>query len=150
MKNKIYPILTLNLIFIILFMGLASAVINYSNIPTLSKNGNSASISVTSDTTETLQFTIDDITYKGKTIIFDPINNVPMTENQSADIPITYTIPSGFNFKFGESFSTILTSEGLTSNDVKTQSISFESSNFCSFDNDGELDVSIKDINVKG
>jgi len=150
MKNKIYPILTLNLILTVLFIGLASAVVTFSNVPTLSQSGNSAQITATSNINETVQFTIDDISYRGKTITFNPISNVNMISSQPQTIPITYTIPSNFDFKFGESFSTTLTSQGLTSNDIKTQTITFVASDFCSFGNEGNLDVSIRNINVNG
>jgi len=128
MKNKNLTLFGVSALFILLLVSFVSATITISDVPQLSKTGDSFSITVETDEVETIDFSVDSISYSGKTITFTSTSE--SFNNESKSITIDYNIPSGFEFELGEDYSTILTATGSVS-DEATQSIEFEDPDYC-------------------
>jgi hypothetical protein len=151
MTNKTFTLLSLGILALLVLTSFASAEITFSNIPTLSQNETSFTINVTSNKTENVSFSATTITdYNGRTINFTS-SSASFADNSSM-ITINYVIQNGFDF-FGKTYSTTLTAEGENSEN-KTQSLSFATTNFCSFESNyfdtlnSKLKVEIRDISV--
>lgn len=66
--------------------------------------------------------------------------------NTTREVTITYIVPSGFDFDFGDEYSTTLTANGNVSGS-DTELIAFQENNdLCSAGNPGNLEVEIRDI----
>lgn len=132
MANKTLTLFSLGILTLLVLTSFASAEITFSNVPTLSRTGNSFSINVTSNTSETVNFAATTITDSdGKNITFTPLSSVAFNSN-TLTITMSYSIDAGFDF-FEEIYSTTLTADG-TSSLEKNQTLSFEEMTFCSYD----------------
>lgn len=124
---------------LLLIAGFGSAAITFSNVPTLSRTGNSAAITITGITSNP---TLTPIIQNGKTINFtathDSITNIT-TINYSA---------TDFNFYFGKTYPTTLTA--INGSENATQTISFEVATPNEYSNyNNNLQVNIDDISVE-
>ena len=154
MKNKILTSFIAG-IFALLLISLVSATISFSNVPTLSQTGDSFTITVTTNETEVIDFTASEILdSNGKKISFTPVLGVSFTNDTPQTITVNYTIESGFDFEFGETYTTTLTADGDVSPENATQTLNFEQTSFCEWDDNeadettGDLQVKIRDISV--
>lgn len=152
MKAKIFSSLGFVVLFLLVLTGFTSATISFSEIPTLNQTGNSFTINVTTNETESINFSLSTIEdYDNRAITFSiPSNNINFN-GDSAIITVNYNIESEFNF-FGKEYSTTLIANGSNSG-VYSQKLSFETINFCSYENDfdnfgNRIKIEIKDINV--
>lgn len=153
MKSKVLSLFGLGILALIVFTSLVSAAITFTNVPTLSRNGTSATINISSTINETLNFTLTTITESGKTITFSPISDLVISDAPAPHtLTLTYFIQDDFDFRLGKTYSTILTATGTTSPAVP-QTISFEVSDPSNYiedvADDGKLDISIDDITVE-
>ena len=151
MKSKIFGLLSLSVLATVMLMSFAFATITISN-PTLSQTGTSATITISSDQNEAIDFSgLSTITESGKTITFNPISSIVINDTDSQTITLNYVIQSGFDFYLGKTYSTTLTASGDTSPNV-SQALSFEvTEDLCDASNpSGNIKVSIKDISNKG
>jgi len=132
---------------LVVLMSVASAAITFSDIPTLEQDGTSFNIDVTTDQTETIDFSATSITDgNGKTITFtSSIGN--SFNNETLEITINYIVEVGFEFEFGETYSTTLTADGSVS-DNDTITLTFEETPFYNGENEGELVISNIDFNT--
>jgi len=144
MKSKLFCLVAFGILTIFL-VGLASAAITFSNVPTLSQEGSSFTIKVTTNENETIDFTasaIDD--GYGNQITFTPNSTVSFTAGIPRDVIIDYTVETDFDFRFGEEYFTTLTADGT---EDATQTLYFEKV-FCDYGNPADLDVKIEKIKV--
>jgi len=124
MKNKSLTFSVLGVLTLLTLLSFASATITLTNAPTLSRDGNSFTITVTSTVNDTLSFSSTPVTTaNGKIITFTPLTLVPVTANVSQPITINYTVQNDSQFTFGTNYSTTLTATGLSS---ATSTLSFE------------------------
>jgi hypothetical protein len=152
-NNKSLGFLGLGVLFVLALLSFASATITFSSVPTLLRSGNSFTISVTSNVTETIDFTATSITTaNGKIITFTPLTAVSFTGNASVPetktVIINYTVPSDSQFTFGTSYSTTLTADGASSPDATTL-LSFEDIPSEYLNNNNSLAINIDDTSVE-
>jgi uncharacterized membrane protein len=149
MKSKILTLSIASVFLAVLILNFTSAILIISNVPTLSQTGNSFTITVQSDQTETANLDVAPVgDGKGNTITFTPLNSVALTANTSKLVTINYAVPSSFDFSFEKDYSTALTAQGSLSSEV-TQMLNFEK-DICEGvgDHGGDLRVSIDDVTV--
>jgi len=155
MKTKKLNILFASLFAFVFLIGLASATMTLTPaITTLPQTTGTHTFdfTITSDVavTDTINFTATTILdSNSNTITFTtiPSASYTFTAGESKVITMTYIVSTIFNFEFTEEYKTTLTATGTTSG-TATKTISFEASNFCAYNNTGELKVSIEDIQV--
>lgn len=149
MKSKLFSLIAFSIFATVFLVGLASAAITFSDVPTLTRDGTSFTVTVTTDVNESISFsasTIDD--GYGNQITFTSLPGSSFTEDIPKEITMDYTVDSDFNFNFDEDYSTILTANGGVSPDA-TQTLYFEK-DFCDdCENPADLDVKIDSIDVK-
>lgn len=151
MKNKNSFLVFAGLFLLLTLVGIASAAITFSSVPTLSPAGNSATITISSNQNETVNFSLTTITSNGKTITFTNPSSITINDSVPQTLTLNYVVQSGFEFEFQEEYSTTLTATGSVSGTM-TQQISFsKNSEFCSVgkDNIGDLKVEIRDVTLK-
>ena len=154
MKTKKLNILFASIFALVFLIGLASAIITLSaTTPILiPQTSGTFNFSLTSDVnmTDTINFTAITITdSNGKTISFTTIPDTFYTFVAGVPQPYTmnYLVSPDFNFEFPNEYKTTLIANALVSTDATIQLI-FEPSNFCKYNNLGELSVRIKDVKV--
>ena len=146
MKAKSLTLMIASVFSLILLVGLASAAISISSVPTLSQSGSSFTFDVSSNETETVTLTAETITSGSKSIVFTPI--VVSLDNNASSVTMDYNA-SNFNFEFGESYSTTLLAQGDVSPDNATATLNFADSSYCRVGNThGNIVISIEDINI--
>ena len=161
MKNQIktFGLIGFSILALMLAVNFVSAVISFSNIPTLSRESgiNSNIITVTSDQNETIDFSgLSSITTKnGKTVTFTIPSSITVTAGSPKDVTISYDVPVDSEFEFGNTYITSLTASGDVSPDDATQPLTFEQTPFCEWDdgiaedtNHIDLETQIRDITV--
>lgn len=135
----------------VLVLGLASAALTFSNVPTLEQNLSSTSFSfdIKSADNDSVDFSIDTIVTSNGNITFDSIPTMSLVEDVTETITVSYTFDSNFEFEFGKTYSTTMRTEGhnLTLNPAVTKALSFESATFCEFGKRGN-DLEIVEINI--
>jgi hypothetical protein len=152
MTTKRLTLAIASVLSLLLLVSLVSATITFTSVPTLSKSSgtHTADIVITSNETETITFNAPvSITQSGKTITFIQPSDISLVANTPETMQLQYTVPSGFEFQIGKTYSTNLIADGTIS-PQKSQSLSFASSSYCSVENEGNLKVDIRDINVIG
>ncbi|MDO8468002.1 MAG: putative S-layer protein [Nanoarchaeota archaeon] len=153
MKTKKLYLAIASLLSLLVLTSLVSAAITFTSVPTdISQSSGSFNVVVNSAEARSISFSASQIIEGGKKITFNGPQNEVFTAGQSKTIPISYTVESGFDFKFGNSYQTTLTAAGDDSVS-KTATISFQTdSDFCSTgkDNLGDLDVTINLNNLVG
>ncbi len=148
MEAKRLSLLIVSVLTLIVLTAFSSATLTLTGFPsTLSHTSGNFTFFATTDVVggETVTFSVNDIAYEGKTIDF----SVPAPALVTTDTPVTvtYTIESGFAFDFAEQYQTTLTATGTTSPTV-TKTIPFSESEFCQFDNKGDLKVTVRNVDV--
>ncbi|MDA3836271.1 MAG: putative S-layer protein [Nanoarchaeota archaeon] len=145
MKTKTFAF-AISILATVLFMSLASAAITVNaSLTQLTQDGTNFTFQVTSNETESLTITTASI-IDGQTITFND-QAASVTNGTAQDITITYNT-NDFEFVLGQTYSTTLTIEGNTSDNV-TKTVTFEETNFCEdVANEGRLDVVIEDFKV--
>jgi hypothetical protein len=112
MKNKSLGFSVLGILTLLTLLSFASATITFTNVPTLSRDGNSATVTITSTDNGTVAFTTPTpvITANGKTITF---NLTSLVISDAVPTPhtitINYVVPNESQFTFGTNYSTTLT-----------------------------------------
>jgi len=131
-NNSPPTFLTASLIALVLFSSSVSATITFPVVPTLSQSGNSDTIKITSTENETVSLSINDV----EGIIFTVPSTVVLTAGIPSEITINYNIPSGFDFDFGQSYSTTLTvtDSSTPTPMLYTQRIYFQESDYKSIE----------------
>jgi hypothetical protein len=152
MKMKTLNLLFASVFAMVFLMAFASATITLtSSTSTLSQTGGSFSVTVASNENETVNLTMPSISDGfGKVITFTLVPTqviINTVTNPSSVVTVNYVVESGFNFEFAESYSSSLSAVGNVSSQA-TKAFKFEGSDFCEFDNKGNLKVSIEDITV--
>ncbi len=151
MISKTFNLLCLSIFTLILFVGLGSATITISQLTpsTLPQTSGFFSITITTNQNETITFFgFNDIVEGSDKITFTPLSQITLNNN-SQIINVTYTVPSGFDFKLGKLYSTTLIASGVSTVNA-TQTLSFEINNqVCEYNNPGNLDIRIRDISVE-
>jgi hypothetical protein len=148
MKNKSLNFVIAGVLAFVFLISFASATLSFSNVPTLSQTGNSASITITSTENETVSFSLTSINSEGKPITFDSISNLNINDSASQTVTINYIVPSDFDFEFQKSYETTLTVTG-TNSSANSQKIAFtKNTNICSINNIGDLKIDIRNIEV--
>lgn len=134
----------------IALIGFTSATITFTSIPTLSKTGTSAIILLKSDKNESISFSgLSPITESGNVIQFAIPLNTTLTENVVQSIVVDYTVPSGFTFVLGKTYSTDLIVTGTQPPAIITQTLSFSASDYCILGEKGNwisLDVTDEEL----
>ncbi|MFH1801301.1 MAG: putative S-layer protein [archaeon] len=151
MKTKIFTLLTAGIFALVLLTSFASAIVTFSNVPTLSQTGTSFTITATSDVNESVTFSATQIIDStGKLITFTPTSEA-LIENTPTTIIINYNVQTGFNFEFEKPYSTT-----LSASTGGSQLVSFaKNTGFCIFDGNeysnlnDDLEMEIRNINVK-
>ena len=149
MKAKTSGLFIVGILSLVICLSLVSATITFSNIPTLSKSGNSANITITSTKNETVTLSGLAIIVEGtRTITFTPLNTISLVENQPTLVTINYNVPSGFQFNVGKTYSTsLIVTDSTTPTPVSyTQTLTFAVSDFCTIADNTNLDITIDDI----
>ncbi len=152
MKTKKLNLLFASVFALVFLMGFASAAITLtSSVGELSQTSGSFDFTVSSDQNETIDLTLPSVSdNSGNTIIFSlSLDQVVIDTSveDSAIITVDYVVESGFNFEFGETYRATLSAVGDISNE-STRTFTFESSDFCEYNNQGDLKVTIEDIQV--
>ena len=148
MKQSKIALVFASIFLTLLLVGIVSAEITFSNVPTLDRNGNSATITISSTENEVVNFSLTSIDSGGKTITFDALSEITINGSTPQTITLNYNVPEDFDFEFQKEYSTTLTANGNIS-DSKTQKISFsKNTNVCSFDNLENFDVRIRELNI--
>jgi len=129
----------------VFLISLVSATITFTNVPTLSQTEDSFTITITSNETESVDLTSTSITEGSNEITFTP-QTVSLVADTAQEVTVDYTVPTNFEFELAKTYSTTLATEGTIS-DTATQTVSFEETDYCSYENLGELKVKIEDIN---
>lgn len=133
---------------LIFLMGFVSPTLTISGVTELDQEGSSFTFTISSTENETVNFSLEDITYESKTITFTSPAEINLnTLDAPQTITVNYTVETGFNFDFGEVFETTLTAQGDTSPE-KNQVFKFQDSEFCEYSNPGELRVRVTDVKV--
>jgi len=150
MKTKTLNLIIASIFTFVFLAGLASATITLSGVPTtLSQTGNSFTITVTSNQNETITLSAPSISDgHGKSITFTPVSVELNTSNPSDPVTVQYTVESGFQFEFANTYSSVLMVNGTVSGTVPV-TLNFASSDFCEYGNPGDLNVKISDVRVK-
>jgi len=155
MKAKLFNLLSFSLISLILFTSLASAATFTISPSTLSFDSSNSKTFVISNPVATplnvaFDSTISITGEDGYTITFDVTgvktgitNTTPSTITVDPQTTIDFS-----KFNLGESYSSNLVINSGT--DSKTIKIEIVSNDFCEFSNEGDLDLTIDDITVKG
>ena len=154
MKSKTL-LLSFGIMTALMIIGLASAAITFSNVPTLSQTGNSFTITVQSNIDDTITFASTAVTNDGETITFSSPSNIVFLANTPQTIQVNYTKSSGFIFEEGITYTTNFTAVGSSSS-TQSQLISFEVSDTpeeiqeCSLigNSGNDLDLEIDKFNV--
>ncbi|PJC45490.1 hypothetical protein CO037_01270, partial [Candidatus Pacearchaeota archaeon CG_4_9_14_0_2_um_filter_30_8] len=152
MEKKIGLMFGLILAFVMI-LNFASATVTLSTIPTLNHTSSSFKLNVTTDQNETINMSISNLVQGTKTITFSESPNTfdLNSSTTTQEVTVTYTVPSGFTFELGKTYSTTLTLHGNVSVD-KTQTINFDDSDYCNnVANQGNLEI--RDMNfdvIKG
>ena len=150
-KISLFAVTAIFILVILSAILVSAATITITSAPALSQTGNSVNIKLKSDVNETVTFSgLNDIIVGSKKVDFTlpTPNPVNLVADEEKTITIDYTVESGFVFEFGEDYSTILNLNGSSSG-LYTQKLSFESTDYCTADNNGELEVTIEDITVR-
>jgi len=152
MRSKLLSLIGLSILTIIIFLSVVSATLTFSNVPTLSQTGTSFDITISSDKNETVAFSgLEKITEGSEEITFTVPSNITINDTVSQVVTVNYAVDSGFDFEFGEIYSTTLQADGNFS-DLISQTVSFVvNTDACeSVQNLGNnLRVRIKDISVE-
>ena len=116
MNKRLFSVLGLGILALLVLTSFASAAVTFGTAPTLSAGSTSFTISATSDTTESVTFTVDSISDgSGHTIAFTPVTAqpVPFTGN-TVTLEFNYEIPSNFVFKSGVPYTTTIKGGSVT------------------------------------
>ena len=150
MKNKIV-FMVANLFAFVFLLGLVSATISITDIPTLGQTSGSFDVTISSDQNETINLSIADITQGSESITFALSDDSFELNNSSNNktVTVSYTISSWFCFDFVKDPSTTLIASGTVSSD-STKQINFPVSSFCEFGERGDLEITAIDVNNKG
>lgn len=152
-KNLIFGIASI--LSLLIAVSLVSAALTFSN-PSLDKDSGNhvTSLNVTNTGSEAVTFnvTITPLTLSegSSDIVFTAISgSQTIAANEQVSLPISYNVDSGFEFLLGKKYSVnVVLINNSTGSTISQKTLSFESSDFCSVSNNGELDISISDINV--
>ena len=146
MNNKKFTLLFAGVLSLVILSSLVSAAITFTNVPTLNQNGSATIINLTSNSTEQIYSVIvNSLLQDGKTITFTPAYINQITANYPTTISIVPTIPSDFEFKLGQTYSTTLTITSSVSG-TTTQTLSFGNTDYCRYGNVGSLEI--RSINI--
>lgn len=152
MKTKTLNLLFASVFALVFLIGFASATITLTSpVSTLSQSSGSFDFTVSSDQNETIDLTLPSVSdNSGHTIIFSLSSDQVVIDTSVEDsvlITVDYVVESGFNFEFDETYTAILSASGSVSNE-STRTFTFENSDFCEYSNEGNLKVTVKDIQV--
>ncbi|MBS3084947.1 putative S-layer protein [Candidatus Pacearchaeota archaeon] len=130
-------------------LSLAGATLSTSSISELGHSSGSFSVNITSTENETVDINIDSIVQGSREITFSGFPSSIVLNESSEEITINYSVPSGFVFELGQSYSTNLDLNGSVSGESSKQ-IRFEDSNFCEgVENNGNLNIREMDFTVE-
>ncbi len=152
MKTKTFNLLFASVFALVFLIGFSSAAISLtSSVTTLSQSSDSFDFTVSSDQNETIDLSIPSVSDdSGHTIIFSLSSDqvtIDTSVEDSVLITVDYVVEDGFNFEFGETYTATLSASGSVSNDT-SRTFNFGTSDFCEFSNQGNLKVTVKDIQV--
>ncbi len=145
MNNKMLGVFA-GLFLMVMLIGVASAALTISNVPSLSQDEDYFLFTIESDINDSVSVSVSPIVDETQTIEFEPTNNIELVNGTPQVVRVNYS-SEDFDFEFGEEYSTDMTITG--NNDSVVREISFESHNYCgTIPNEGELSVSIEDVEV--
>lgn len=147
MKTKTFSLTIAGLLAVALLLSFAGASISLSSVGGLSQTESSFDVEVTSNETELITLSVAPIEYGGKTITFTSTSQ-SVTNDTATTFTVGYTIESGFEFELGQDYTSTLTAEGSISSENSTQTIEFEDPDYCEYNDEGNLDLSIDDIDT--
>ncbi len=152
MKTKTLNLLFASVFALVFLIGFASATITLTSpVSTLSQTSGSFDFTVSSNENETIDLTIPSVSDgSGHTIIFSLSSDqitIDTSVEDSVLITVDYVVENGFNFEFGETYTATLSAAGSVSNDT-SKTFNFGTSDFCEFSNQGNLKVTVKDVQV--
>ena len=152
MKTKKLNLLFAGIFALVFLMTFASAALSLSGFPTelpQTPLTGSFNFEITSNLDTTVSFSMPDIIVGGEIIHFTVPLSTPLTTGVPQTLSVSYDIATDFDFEFGEEYIATLTATDLSSS-TATQTLTFEDSDFCEYDNKGDLKVTIKGIDVVG
>jgi len=151
MKTKNSIMFGITALLAVLILGFASAAITFTNVPSLSTTSSSVNLTVQSTFNETVSFLpVNSINQSSKVITFAAPSNVVLTAGVPQTVIVNYIIPSGFEFRLGQTYSTILSANGTNSSQVNATLAFPKVNNFCSNGDKGDLDLSVDMKNREG
>lgn len=154
--RKAISIFTLAIFATFMFATLASAIITISgNTDGLSQAEGTRTIELTISSTknETVSISIEDLKDDDSDYILFELSQdsvvLDESNNNTAEITLTYTIQNAFDFEFGKEYSTKLKLNGTESNN-KEKEVSFKETDFCEdINEDAGLEVKLDDFSVE-
>lgn len=152
-SKKSLGFLGLGVLLVLALLSFASATITFSGVPTLSRSGNSATITVNSNEVASETVTFSGLaaitTANGKVITFTLPTPVTVNASSPQTVTINYIVQNDSQFTFGDSYSTTLTATG-TASPAASQTLTFENIPSEYLNLGGNLAISIDDLSNDG
>ncbi len=151
MTKKQITLMIASVLVFALFLGLTSAILTTTTMPTLAQEGNNFTFDLTNNesTAENIVIDVATIIEDDQTITFIT-KSLSIPANETITVTVNYLISTGFDFLLGQEYTTTMTIE---SNSVDypnlTRNLAFEKTTFCEdCTNEGDLDIDSIEINV--